>query len=477
MVKISYFAPYIDATGIHIPLFSDIEADLVSDMQSIYGTNLYLAPDSQDYQMLSAYASKTNDNNQLCVMVYNNMGPQNAIGAGLDSLVKLNGISREGATYSQCPLTLTGITGTQLTNCYAQDTSGYKWSIPTTVIGTGGTVTVTATCTTSGPIAANAGAISIIATPTLGWTSVTNPNAVTAQEIGQNVETDSALKARQAISTAESNTTLLDQTKAAIADVIGVTRFKVYENFTSSTDANGAPSHCIYAVVDGTATAQSIAQAIFDNKGPGCGTWGTSSYGIVDQWGQTTTIYFFLPTYEPIDVVMSILPLAGYTTQVLANIRTAIYNYLNSLSIGPTGSLQAASLWATAMSQCGSLTSPLFAVTGVTDALHGGSQETATIPIAFNEVTQGVLGYIVLTPMVTGVSPNSGTSGTAVTVTGAGFTGVTSVKFGSNSATSVVVVSDTEIICDAPSGTGTVDVTVVNAAGTSPVSAVDQFTY
>jgi hypothetical protein len=475
---VSYFAPYIDALGIHIPLFSDIIADLVSDMQSIYGADVYLGVDSQDYQMLSTFASKTNDTNQLLVQVYNSRGPATATGAGLDSIVKLNGIAREASTYSSTPVVCSGSSGTPLTNCLAQDISGYQWSIPNTVIGAGGSVTVTVTCTTVGPIAANPGAINIIATPTYGWTSVTNPNAVSANDIGQNQEADSALKARQAISTAESNTTLLDQTKAAIASVVGVTRFRVYENFGSGSDGNGAPSHCIYAVVDGSATLAAIAQAIFDNKGPGCGTWGTSSYGIVDQWGQTTTIYFFLPTYEPIDAVIPITPLAGYTTQTLANIRLAVYNYLNALAIG--ASLQNAAIWATAMGQCGSITSPLFAVNTVTDALHGGSQGTSTVAMAFNQVTQGNLSYIVITPMVTAMSPATGsnTGGTAVTITGAGFTRATSVKFGTASATSVVVVSDTEITCVSPAvSAGTVDVTVINAAGTSPTNTADQFIY
>ena len=286
------------------------------------------------------------------------------------------------------------------------------------------------------------------------------------------------MKARQAISTAESNTTLLDQTEAAIASVIGVTRFRVYENFTSSSDGNGAPSHCIYAVVDGSATAAAIAQAIFDNKGPGCGTWGTSSYGIVDQWGATTTISFFIPTYEPIDVVIPITQLAGYTTQTLANIRLAVFNYLNALAIG--SSLQNSAIWATAMGQCGSITSPLFAVNTVTDALHGGSQGTAAVAMAFNQVTQGNMAYIVITPMVTAVSPATGshTGGTAVTLIGAGFTGASAVKFGAASATSVVVVSDTKITCVSPAvSAGTVDVTVINAAGTSPVSSADSYIY
>lgn len=81
-------------------------------------------------------------------------------------------------------------------------------------------------------------------------------------------------------------------------------------------------------------------------------------------------------------------------------------------------------------------------------------------------------------PRVTQVSPSSATDGTAVVITGSGFTGATAVKFGSLSATGVVVASDTQIKAVVPAGgTGTADVTVTTPAGTSTASAADQFTY
>jgi hypothetical protein len=59
----------------------------------------------------------------------------------------------------------------------------------------------------------------------------------------------------------------------------------------------------------------------------------------------------------------------------------------------------------------------------------------------------------------------------------AGFGGVTAVHFGTQSA-SFTVVSSTTITATAPTqAVGTVDVTVTNAAGTSPVSTADHFKY
>ncbi len=82
-------------------------------------------------------------------------------------------------------------------------------------------------------------------------------------------------------------------------------------------------------------------------------------------------------------------------------------------------------------------------------------------------------------PQVSGVSPAIGISegGTAVVISGTGFTGATAVHFGTNAASDVQVVDDGEITATAPAGSGTVDVTVTGPAGTSATSAADTFLY
>ena len=80
-------------------------------------------------------------------------------------------------------------------------------------------------------------------------------------------------------------------------------------------------------------------------------------------------------------------------------------------------------------------------------------------------------------PTVTGVSPATGPAagGTAVTVTGTNLTGG-SVAFGGIAATGVSCAANS-CTATSPAGTGTVNVTVTTAGGTSATSAADQFTY
>jgi hypothetical protein len=82
-------------------------------------------------------------------------------------------------------------------------------------------------------------------------------------------------------------------------------------------------------------------------------------------------------------------------------------------------------------------------------------------------------------PTVSALAPASGgaSGATSVTITGSGFTGATSVRFGAKPAISFTVDSDTLITATSPSGAGTTDVTVTTAEGKSTVWWADRFTY
>ena len=72
----SYFKPYIDEKGIHIPRYTDIVEDLVENAKSIFGSDVYLENDSQDYEIISAQASKIYDAMELLQNIYENRSPK-----------------------------------------------------------------------------------------------------------------------------------------------------------------------------------------------------------------------------------------------------------------------------------------------------------------------------------------------------------------------------------------------------------------
>ena len=87
--------------------------------------------------------------------------------------------------------------------------------------------------------------------------------------------------------------------------------------------------------------------------------------------------------------------------------------------------------------------------------------------------------YTAPAPTFTSISPTSGTTagGTAVTITGTGFTGATAVTIGGATATSLSVVSDTEITATTPAGTaGTANVVITAPGGTLTETGAFTFT-
>ena len=82
-------------------------------------------------------------------------------------------------------------------------------------------------------------------------------------------------------------------------------------------------------------------------------------------------------------------------------------------------------------------------------------------------------------PTITKVTPGEGplAGGTKVTITGTGFTKSSTVSFGATKAKASTYVSETELSAESPAGTGTVNVTVVTAGGTSATSPADDFNY
>jgi hypothetical protein len=124
-------------------------------------------------------------------------------------------------------------------------------------------------------------------------------------------------------------------------------------------------------------------------------------------------------------------------------------------------------------------TSP--AGTGVVDVTVSVAGQPSAVSAAdqFTYVAPPPAGAIA----VTKVSPNNGANSGAstVTITGQGFDptpGATSINFGPNQATKVSCSADgTTCTALSPGGTGTVDVQVTDGAGTSPVTAADQFSY
>lgn len=377
-----YFPPSIGPAGLKLPTYQSILADNLQSFLNIYGTNQYVAPDSAIYQLLSAISLKQADVNLALQLAYNQSSPQTAVGAGLDRQVKMNGLARDPYSYSSVLLTLSGDAGTIIPNGFAQDNAGNLWALPSTVTLPGsGSINVTAICTTPGAVTASSGTINIISTPVAGWNSVINAAAAVA---GLPVETDSRLRARQAISVALPSTTPIASTIAAVLAADGVVRVAPgyptpggpgtsIENPTGAVDSWNNPPHSISIVAECNNTL-TVAEAIYAKKTIGCFTNGTTTVPVVDKnTGVTESISFYQPTNLAIYILAK---LTGYgnmpTSAVLEAVQTALVDYLNSLAIGEVVSIGA--LYYEVMALNAKLSAPNFGVS----SLQVGATAVAT---------------------------------------------------------------------------------------------------
>lgn len=385
-------APVVDATGIHAPSYADVLQYLQEQYRAIYGPDTYLEADSQDGQLLAVFAAAINDANIAAINVYNAFSPASAASGALSSNVKINGISRAVASRSTVDLKLVGQAGASISDGIVKDANGVQWLLPSQVtVPPEGEITVTATCQQMGAIAAAAHTVDQIATPTRGWQSASNPAAATP---GAPVESDAALRKRQAVSVALPSKTVFEGTIGAVATVPGVSRYAAYENDTSAPDAHGLPSHSISMVVDG-GDADAIARAIASKKTPGTGTYGSTTVVVTDVYGIAHPINFFRPERLLVTVDVRIRALAGYTAATGVAIKQAVADYVNGVAIGggASGSVE----WGDAISAVNGVPgNATFKIAALTLSVPAGSG-TPDVPLTFKQAAAATPDSVLLT--------------------------------------------------------------------------------
>jgi uncharacterized phage protein gp47/JayE len=393
-----YFAPFIDATGLHIPTYQDIEDKLVADAKRIFGSDIYLGPDSQDYQLIVENARAAYDTMLTAQYVYNNRSPVTAVQNALESIVAINGIKKKGKTFSLVTLTLTGTPFTVIQNGIVADSNSNLWDLPPAVtLDAGGTANVTATCRNPGPITALAGQVNIIMTPTQGWTSVTNANAASP---GREIETDSELRARQKVTVANPSQALTTGILGAVLNLSNVVSAQLYENDSSSpvtvikgvTNPDGYPAKSITMVVDGGSDSE-IASTIASRKTPGCFTNGLTSVTVYDRFGVPSVIRFSRPINTAIKVQIDITPMTGYSSEVGTAIKQALLAYVGNLKAGQN--VIRSELWQAVLSADKS-DYPVFSLDNVQLALAANALGTANLVMQYNKKATLDIGGIVL---------------------------------------------------------------------------------
>jgi uncharacterized phage protein gp47/JayE len=394
----------ITPAGITAPGYSDIFGSLQASAQGIFGTDIYLDPDSQDGQWVGVIAQAISDSNNATIGAYQARSPLYATGVGLDSLVQVNGIARDAASASSCPVVVTGDVGFTIVAGVVQSSSDQTlWSLPATVtIPSGGSTAVTAVCQTLGAVESPIGALSIISNPQVGWASV--DNTVTGS-LGNPVQSDANLRQAQAEAVGAPAQSIDAGILGGVLQVAGVASAQLYDNDTNATDGNGIPAHTIAVVVGGAPAVQDIVNAIGSRKTPGCGTQGNTSGTYTDPIGLPKTINYWTLTPVSVQVTVNISAFSGYASSTAGLIASAVAAYLNTLAIGqtvyisklysPANLTGSVAIAATGLTQADlDALSATYSVSSILICAYPGTPIASDLAITYIEQAQGLAAHV-----------------------------------------------------------------------------------
>lgn len=246
----------------------------------------------------------------------------------LDIIGSLTGTPRRGATKSTVTLTLNLNASITVPAGSIVSVNGDPSIRVVTLAdavrgGSPGTVDVDAEAETAGSVHANPGTLTVIATPVVGWNSVTNAGALTG---GEGIEDDDAYRRRQYAELAAGGGGSVPGIRADILDLGDEISCIVLEN-DADTTVDGMPPHSVEAVVQG-GDPQDIAEVLFASKSGGIKTHGNQSpVSVTDEQGIDHEVRFSRPVEVPVYVAIGLTTVgdySGFEDEVRTAIRTAL---------------------------------------------------------------------------------------------------------------------------------------------------------
>jgi len=321
----------LDENGLTTKTEAELLSYFTQKYQEIYGTDINLESNTPDGQMMRIFIQTILDIQDLLTQVYNSFDPDTAIGTVLDQRVAINGIQRQGGTYTITNITIVNTTSINLYGLDQEDedvytvadNEGNRWFLMETQLGiTAGSHVYAFRAEFPGQVFTIPNTITVQDTIVLGVSSVNNPTTYTT--LGENEETDAALRLRRQRSVSLASQGYLPGLLAALENIPGVTSAFVYENNTDSTDINGVPSHSIWVIVAGSGADEDIAEAIYKKRNGGCGMYGSVTYNIVQIDGTPFTVRWDIVQSRTLFIKFTATSIDGVIPPAVGPIRTGL---------------------------------------------------------------------------------------------------------------------------------------------------------
>jgi uncharacterized phage protein gp47/JayE len=230
---------------------------------------------------------------ELAQEVYDSHDPNSAEGVAADHNGALSGVTREDRAKSVVTLRLSLDAGTTVIagSVVSQDgqPSVRFVTLADAAVVAAGDVSVQAEAEEYGAIAAGVHTLTVIESPSSGWTAVTNDAEATA---GRDVEQDEPYRLRRVLEIASQGGSTVDGVVADVRKLDGVISVGSIEN-EDDIEVDGVPAHSFEIIVraDG-ATDQEIADCILKNKPGGIRAFGSTVVTATDSEGVEHSVGF-----------------------------------------------------------------------------------------------------------------------------------------------------------------------------------------
>jgi uncharacterized phage protein gp47/JayE len=320
--------------GFAIKTLPEIIDETELGIRNIFGADIDLSEQTPDGQELGLFSASHSLVWEIAEENYNAFDPAKATGAALDSVAKLNGLSRIAASYSTVIVTCLGTSGTVIPK--GSEVSNAAQTVifqldESLTLGVGGDGLINASAADVGPVYAAALTLTNILTPISGWATATNSSDAIP---GRFREVDTELRVRRERSVAASSQGLVESVQGSLSNLPGVTNAQVIENHTGGV-VDTVPAHSIECIVNGGSTEE-IPEAIFTAKSLGCGTAGSESSIVTDSEGYTHEIKWSRPAIQNIHLWISRITFGDY---IIASSDAEIKANIVAFSLGEIASL------------------------------------------------------------------------------------------------------------------------------------------
>ncbi len=297
-----------DANGLQVKSLTELTTELNTALQTAYGADINLDPNSPDGQAVGIVAQEGIDLRELLLNINAGFDPDQAEGRTLDQRCAMVGIKRGAGTFTTVEIDVTvtkaltlvgldsqsGILNPKVPNLYTiKDDDGNQWYLLTTQNPSGaGTNTYTFQSAAIGAVQVTPNTITTPVTIVDGVSTVNNPGGALYQGIDE--ETDTDLRVRFKKATKITATGFADSLESLLQNLPTVSSARVIDNFEPATDGYGTPANTIWCIVEGGAAAD-VGKAIYSKKAGGCGMRGSTTYNVTTPNGQTFVAKWDVP--------------------------------------------------------------------------------------------------------------------------------------------------------------------------------------